>query len=226
MIRSAITAAAACAAIAGVAAAQDAAAPTELIGQPSSAMSGQKDSSSVIGAWPVKTRKAAQALIQKYGPPDGVTGRMLVWNDKDQWKEVAVYRDAVKHAKPMPHEDFVQNTISYKVPESKVADLIKFDHSLVIDETRGTLASHCDSEAANTLALNLANEIVTGKRDVASAKDFLKSTLMKSMAGKTSPYTEKLMFSSSPKESMPGMPGEEPVIEKNALPPAAPATGY
>jgi hypothetical protein len=224
-IGSALAGALACAAIAGLASAQDAA---QLLGQSANGMSGVKDASSLISSWPAKTRTAAEALIQKYGLPNGMTDRMLVWNDKGQWKEIAVYRDPVKHGKPMPHEDFVQNTVSYTVPEGKVADLIKFDHSLVIDVTRGTLASHCDSEAANTLALNLADEIVTGKRSVASAKDFLKSTLMKSMAGKASPYEEKLMFSTSPmpKKHMPGMPGTEPMIEKNAQPPAPPATGY
>ena len=228
VILSSMTAALACAAMAASAPDRNAVPPTQLIGAPLSADTGHQDAASVVAAWPAKTRKAAQALIQKYGPPDGVTDRMLVWNDKDQWKEVAVYRDVVIHSKPMPHQDFVENTIVYQVPESKVADLIKFDHSLVIDETRGTLASHCGSEGSNTLALNLANEIVTGKRDVASAQDFLKSTLMKSMAGKSSPYMEKLMFSSSPKQIMPGMPGmnEEPKNETNTQSPEAPATGY
>ncbi len=82
--------------------------------------------------------------------------------------------------------------------------------------TRGTLASHCDSEESNTLALNLANEIVTGKRDVASAQDFLKSTLTKSMAGKSSPYTDKLMFSPSSSGSM----NEATPVEQNPATPA------
>jgi hypothetical protein len=211
---SAVGAALACAALAGPMAAQDP--PREsTLGQTSASMSGREDAQSVIASWPAKTRKAAQALIEEYGRPDGVTARKLTWNDKDPWKEVAVYRDAVKHAMPMPHEDFLENTISYDVPADKVADLAKFDGSLVVDLTRGTLASHCDSEKSNILALNLANEIVTGKRDVASAKGFLKTTMRVTLAGKSSPYTDKLMFSGSQPAAN---PAEEPTIKKNMEP--------
>lgn len=47
------------------------------------------------------------------------------------------------------------------------------------------------------MALNLANEIVEGKRSVAQAQSFMKRTMMTSMAGKSSPYTEKLLFKPS-----------------------------
>jgi hypothetical protein len=219
MIRYALAAGVACAALAGAAAAvpdqdaatsKDPAMQTQPLGQSASSTSGPKDAQSAIASWPVNTKKAAQAMIEKYGQPDGVTDRTLVWYDKEPWQKVAVFREPVKHATPMPHEDFLENTINYKVPENKVADLIRFDQALVIDVTRGTLSSHCDSEGANFLALNLANEIVTGKRDVASAKDFQKGTLTKSMAGKSSPYMDKLMFSASSSSSMKeGTPAEE-----------------
>lgn len=172
---------------------------------PSGAMNGQ-DARTVISSWPDNTKKAAQALIEKYGQPDGVTDRMLVWHDKDQWQKVAVFRDSVKHEAPFPHQDFLENTINYKVPESKIADLIKFDQGLVIDETRGTLASHCDSEEANTLALNLANDIVTGKRSASSARSFMRDTMMKSAAGKSSPYMQRLQFEPN-KTGAPGTGG-------------------
>lgn len=161
---------------------------------PSITQSGLKDAQSLIQQWPSATKTGAQAMIEKYGEPDAVTDRMLVWHNKAPWDAITVYRDPVKHGFPMRHEDFLEQTIRYKVPEAKVADLIRFDSGLVVDITRGTLSSHCDSEKANLLALNLANEIVTGKRDVDSAKRFLKDTMRETMAGKTSPYTEKLQF--------------------------------
>ncbi len=55
------------------------------------------------------------------------------------------------------------------MPVGKVGDLIAYDGSLVVDHTRGELTAHCDSEAQNTLMLNLANDIVTGQRTVDEA---------------------------------------------------------
>ncbi|MFI5349008.1 MAG: hypothetical protein ACHQ2Z_05665 [Elusimicrobiota bacterium] len=163
----------------------------------SSTMTGKKDAKSVIASWPEKTKAAAQALIEKYGQPDMVTNKMLGWQDKDQWSMVGVFRDAVAHNDPVPHEDFIENKISYSVPENKVGDLAKFNHAVVVDQSRGTLAAHCDSEEHNILTLNLANDIVTGKRDVAAARGFQKKTMAETAAGKSSPYTERLLFSVS-----------------------------
>jgi len=162
-----------------------------------------KDAASAISTWPSSTQKAAKAMIDKYGQPDGITDRMLVWNDKDPWLKVVVYRDAINQGAFMTHDSFLENTVNYKVPLDKVADLIRFDSALVIDETRGTLASSCDTEGCNYLALNLANDIATGKRDVASAKDFFKNTMTKSLSGKSSPEMEKLMFTPGSSSSGP-----------------------
>jgi len=179
-----------------------------------------KDASSAIQSWPTTTRKTAQAMIEKYGQPDGVTDRMLVWNDKDPWLKVVVYRDAINQGAFMTHDSFLENTVNYKVPLDKVADLIRFDSALVIDETRGTLASSCDTEGCNYLALNLANDIATGKRDVASAKDFFKNTMTKSLSGKSSPEMEKLMFPTSGSSSSGSMDESRPV-ESNPSPSGA-----
>jgi hypothetical protein len=73
--------------------------------------------------------------------------------------------------------------------------LDKFDSALVVDRTVGTLSARSDSEQANTLALNLADEIARGKRDVESARLFMTETLRKAAAGKSSPYMDGLLFS-------------------------------
>lgn len=205
-------------------------------GQPAATISGQKDAQSVINSWPAKTKMAAQDLITKYGQPDGVLDNMLVWNDKGNWKRVTVFRDPVKHNDPMPHEDFIENTVAYHVPEGKVGELARFDHALVVDETRGELSSHCDSEKANTVALNIANEIVTGKRTVADAKSFMKRTMMTTMAGKSSSYSEKLQFKqskasgSSERSSSPDTgiqpSGQEPQPMPQQSPMPTPQQGY
>lgn len=204
MLRTFLATALACTAASFAAAIQnDASSPSSSINKTQSTSSSMsKDAASAVQNWPTTTKKTAQAMIEKYGQPDAVTDRMLVWNDKDPWLKVVVYRDAINQGSFLTHDSFLENTVSYKVPLDKVADLIRFDSALVIDETRGTLASSCDTEGCNYLALNLANDIATGKRDVASAKDFFRNTMTKSLSGKTTPEMEKLMFptgsSSSP----------------------------
>ena len=226
----------ACAALSGSAAAEtEEGTPTNeqaagSMNGPSDAMSGKSDSLSLpsdaktdvkadaktdaakaIAAWPDKTKTAALALIEKYGPPDGVMDKMLAWTDKDQWKMVGVFRDAIPAADPVAHDVYIENKISYSVPEDKVGALAQFDHSLVVNQTRGTLTAQGDSEKNNTLTLNIANEIVTGKRDVASAKSFLKKTLKEGIAGKSSPYTDGLMFAPPAEQPTPGiMPETQP----------------
>ncbi len=165
----------------------------------SSSMTNQKDAQTVINAWPDATKTAAQSLISKYGQPDTVTEKKLAWHDKDQWAMVAVYRDQVQSTTPSPHKAFISNGVELKVPEAKVAELQRFDRGLVIDQLDGFVVSNGPSEAANTLTLNLVNDIITGKKSVASAKTFYRDTMMKSVAGKSSSYMDSLQF--TPKSS-------------------------
>ena len=187
----------------------------------SSAISG-RDAKSVISAWPSPNKTAAQALIEKYGQPDGVMDRELVWNDRTPFHKVAIFRDSQQVDFPTSHQAYIENAVNYKVPSSKVADLIQFDPGLVPDLVRGTLASHGDSEKQNILALNLADEIVTGKRSVSSAKSFMRSTQSTEASGRTSGYSDRLLFTPSGEtnpntnvnpadQSMPAMPGPDQV---------------
>ena len=180
-------------------------------GQTATAAS-QRDAQAVISSWPDNTRTAARSLISQYGQPDTVLDKKLVWHDKGQWAMVAVYRDAFKRTVPAIQSSFVENAVNFRVPESKIVELIRFDPGLVVDYTHGTLAANGDSEKANTLALNLAHDIVTGKRSVTSARTFFRDTLMSSVAGKSSPYMDKLRFtpaSSSGIESGQGVEGTQ-----------------
>ena len=215
-------------------AAMDDAGPTSGQSAGMTGQTSQKDAQTVISKWPAKTKTAAQALIQKYGQPDTVSNRMLAWNNKDDWQAVAVYRESFKKSLGLSQDNFIENRISYDVPTDKTSELKKFDHALVIDHPKGTLASRGDSEKTNILALNLANEIVTGKRDAASAKDFMQKTQSEAMAGKSSPYTDKLMFtpsssnqggSSAPSQAAPS--GSQPSTQpQQSAPQNAPPSGY
>jgi hypothetical protein len=156
-----------------------------------------QDARQAIMSWPQGAQAAAEAMIDRYGQPDDSTSMMLVWRDKAPFRKIAVMRDPVRHSFPVEHEDVLLQEIDMQVPADKVDDLVKFDGSLLIDRTKGTIASRCDRERNNLLALNLANEIVTGKRDSDSARRFFVDTTAKQLAGRSSSYTEKLMFTPS-----------------------------
>jgi hypothetical protein len=116
--------------------------------------------------WPAATQRLAAELIAKYGRPRGTTSRELIWGASGPWTRMVLYRDGVKHNFPQPHEDVLEQTVNYRVPAEKIADLITYNGSLVVDRTRGELSAHCDSEAQNTIAINIADDIVTGNRTV------------------------------------------------------------
>ncbi len=58
------------------------------------------------------------------------------------------------------------------MPPDKAGDLARYDGSVIVERTKGEIAARCDKEEANFLALNLANDIVTGKKSVEAARKF------------------------------------------------------
>lgn len=167
-----------------------------------------RDAQGVISSWPSQTKTAASMLIEKYGQPDGVMDRMLVWNDRTPYHKVAVFRDSQQVDVPNSHQAYIENAVNYRVPPEKVASLVQFNPALTVDLVRGTLSSQSDSEKSNILALNLADEIVTGKRSVSSARSFMRDAMEKEMAGKSSDYTERLLFTPSGETEIPADQGK------------------
>ena len=162
--------------------------------QPATGRNADEFSPSIIDAWPEKPRATAKLLIDKYGAPDEATSKTLVWRNNGPWKRTVLSSEEVDHQFPAKHTDFLAQTVNYKVPAGKAGDLIKFDGSLIVDRTRGELTSRCDKEENNRLALNLADEIVRGKRSADDARKFLAKSVETSASGKSSPYVEDLRF--------------------------------
>jgi hypothetical protein len=153
--------------------------------------------SAVLAAWPMKQREAATMLIGKYGQPDVVDDRILVWFDTGPFLRTTVMRDAAPHDFPMPHTDYLTQTVRYRVPVDKVDDLFQYDGSVWVHRTRGELSAQCDMEALNLLALNLAHDVASGRRSVADARAFYARTAMDFKQGnRSSPYLSGLMFQS------------------------------
>ena len=148
----------------------------------------------LVEGWPPLTRNAARALIEKYGPPDETSPDRLTWSRRTPWARVVVYRDGPEDEFPFPHHDFVENTVTYAVPPAKATTLLKFNGSLLIDVAHVTLTSRSDSEEGNVLALNLADELVNGRRTTGSARSAMRRTMEMLAAGRSSPYTDGLLF--------------------------------
>jgi len=150
---------------------------------------------SMMSSWPMEAKKAAMAAMDKYGAPDEATETMLVWHNNGPWKRSMVYKKEVPHDFPMPHIDVWEQVIDYRVPTDKFDDLAAYDGSVVVDRTQGEMSARCDKEAANFLALNLADDIVNGRRSTEEARQFYADTIKAKMEGRSSPYLEGLRFS-------------------------------
>jgi len=159
----------------------------------------------LINAWPQESKRAAQATLDKYGPPDGGTYQELIWHDAGPWNKVVVSREAADHNDPMPHKDVLMGQIFLKVPQDKVADLLAFDTSLVINRTKGTIAAVCDKEENNFAALNLAHDIIQGSKTVQEAKEQMAKVAMGGQQGTTDPITQDFKFDTSDENT--GDPG-------------------
>ncbi|MDQ3264220.1 MAG: hypothetical protein M3Y59_11245 [Myxococcota bacterium] len=145
--------------------------------------------------WPEKTQGVIATTIDKYGPPHGQTDGMLVWNDIGPWQKTVIFKEEVDHDFPMPHKDVMEQTIAYQVPVDKFDDLAAYDGSVIAERTKGVLSARCDKEAANFLAINLANDVATGKKSVAHARKHYADAIAKLLKGeKPDPYLTGLKF--------------------------------
>ena len=133
-------------------------------------------------------------MTKKYGAPMHLNEHMALWGQTGQWKRTVVYNYEVNHQFPGPHTDVMQQWVNYRAPADKYSDLARYDGSVVPERTNGEISARCDKEAANFLALNLAHEIVTGKRSADDARKMYGEQIMKMKAGESAPYTERLMF--------------------------------
>ncbi len=136
------------------------------------------DANSMMANWSADAQKAAKGMMKIHGAPDEATPTMLVWHNTGPWKRIIAVNTTTPHNFPGPHPDSVEQFVSYKVPESKHDEIARFDGSVNIDRTRGEMSARCDAEHHNVLALNLAHDIITGKRSVEGARAFYTRVVM------------------------------------------------
>jgi hypothetical protein len=164
-------------------------------------------------AWPEARQKLAGMLIAKYGPPQEMTVHALIWLEKRPWRRMVLHRVGVKHNFPSPHEDVLEQTVNYRVPPEKASDLVRYNGSLVIDSTRGELSVHCDSEPQNTIALNIADDIVTGNRTVDEGAAYHAQMVRALQTRVPEAYTQKLKFKVLPSSETADPGKEAPLLQ-------------
>lgn len=149
---------------------------------------------SILHDWNAMPKKAAILTIEQYGPPNEAIFSRLIWYNNGPWKRTIVYRDEIPHDFPQPHTDVIENFINYSVPLDMFNELAKFDGSIIVERTRGEVSSRCDMEAANILAINLMNDIVTGKLNAEKARKVYCEIITAFMMNNSTPYAERLQF--------------------------------
>ena len=154
------------------------------------------DVARITADWPEAAKAAAADMLRKYGPPQEATDRLLIWRDNGPWKRTVVHRNGADHAFATPHKDVLEQVVEYKVPLNFFNALAVYNGSVLADRTRGELTAHCDKEATNFLALNLAHDIIRGRLTAEQAREAHTSALQELTAGKSPDYTQKLMIGS------------------------------
>lgn len=149
----------------------------------------------ILSTWQAHPKEGAYTMIRKYGLPNEATISRLIWYNNGPWKRTIVHREVVPHHFPAPHVDFLHQFIDYRVPVELFDEIARYDGSVYLDRTRGEASAKCDKEAMNFLALNLFNDIVTGRRTVDDARRFYAETAARfNLQHISSPYTEGFLF--------------------------------
>jgi hypothetical protein len=147
-----------------------------------------------IETWPDAPKKVAEKLLDHYGPPHELTPTKMFWYETAPWTRMELTADELLHNFPTPHTDFLSQYVRYQVPSGKGSELLAFDGSTLLDRTAGEIGARCDHEAFNTLTINLAVEIIEGKRSVDDARRLYAETASAYLMGRDAPYAERLLF--------------------------------
>ena len=148
----------------------------------------------LMEGWPDEAREAAQLVIDRHGDPDEATASVLIWHSRGPWKRIVAHRDVDSHNFPVRHNDSVESFLQHTVPPRVLGQLAEFDGSVVFHRTRGEPSARCHDEEANLLALNLASDIVEGRRTVQEARDYYAQEFLRYRKKEPTPYMEALRF--------------------------------
>ncbi len=147
-----------------------------------------------LSSWPAGPRLAGHEMIAKYGQPQEVTDHRMIWHDAGSFKRILLTREELPHHFPIVHMDYLEHTISYNVPHDKADELLAFDGAISIYRVGGELSARCDLESNNVLTLNLAHDIIEGKKNVEQARKEFGEAVMARTAAENPELTAALQF--------------------------------
>lgn len=148
---------------------------------------------SIILAWPTFSYRLARLMIAKYGQPTEATDQRIIWLDNGPWMKTVVYRDPPGRTYNRS-KGRLEQSAAYRVLADKLDALARFDKGIEADEKEGRLTASSDDEGDNFLALNLADEVLKGRRTAREASDFRQNASRLRDAGKSSRYFDRLLF--------------------------------
>ncbi|MDO8756693.1 MAG: hypothetical protein Q7J64_01665 [Elusimicrobiota bacterium] len=127
------------------------------------ALSGETPES-IILLWPTFSHRLARQMISRYGLPVDSTDERVVWRDNGPWKRIVVYRNPPDDGLFRKSRGRLEQSVAYELTPGRAAALAEFDKSIEADEKAGLLTARTDDESSNILALNLADEVLRGRR--------------------------------------------------------------
>lgn len=158
---------------------------------PKPGISGLQAAANLISRWPVKSRALAGVMLEKYGTPDEMVSSQLSWRGRRPWTRVVVFRDPAAG----DGSDHLLEAVAYgEVHLDRWRELAALGRGAAYDPVTHELLARTDSEATNYLSLNLADEVIRGRRSAADARDFYDAASNLSLYGKSSPYMSGLLF--------------------------------
>jgi hypothetical protein len=151
-------------------------------------------SQKTLAGWPEATRRLGAQLFTKYGAPAESTARHVTWFNNGPWTSTTLHKDGPQHNFAAPHKDILEQSVRYKVPLDKLAELAKFNRSVIPNLTRGEITSISDSEESNFLALNVADDIFKGDRSAEEARTYYAQIVRAKMIKEPERDLQKLKF--------------------------------
>lgn len=152
--------------------------------------------------WFDSPRVMAQVLMDRYGPPSVLSPGVATWYEREPWKRITVHGDSP--------DKYLEQSVGYQARPAAVAALREFGQGVRVDLILEEMSARSNAEGLNYLALNLANDVASGKRSPKEARDFYRRTVKLAASGKSSPYLERLLFEPYryvPQERMPNLVG-------------------
>lgn len=139
-----------------------------------------------VARWTNEARDLAELMLDRHGAPDFQSSEGLVWTNRKPWKRIVVSRE--------PAEALLEQAVAYILSPEQAAAIRRSGLGIYAEPRAKELSARSNSEAANLLALNLADDIARGRRTPEQARLFHERTLLLSESGKSSPYLAGLRF--------------------------------